>query len=157
MSAQTVYAPDAERLRRLDAMGVRVYRLRSATPRAGEPASPAADAAANAAGVRLLVVSDEARTPAADAIVRTLGVADAAIGWCVARGGKLDALDLDAGAYLVLGEHLARVLGAELPTATQQRASIVVAAAPSALRGDAMAKRLLWQALKPLKRRLAVR
>lgn len=156
MSAHAVHAPDAERLRRLDAMGVRVYRLRTASPRT-EASVSAADVAATAPGVRLLVVSDEARSPASEAIVRTLGVADAAIGWCVARGGKLDALDLDAGAYLVLGEHLARVLGAELPTETQQRAAIVVAVAPSALRGDAMAKRLLWQALKPLKRRLAVR
>ena len=140
-----VAAFDGERLRRLDAMGVRVWRLRGA----------ARGDAAPAGTVRLLVVGDDAKTPAAEAIVRTLGVDDAHVGWCVARGGRLDGLDLQAGAYLVLGEHLARVVGAELPTATQQRAAIVVAAAPAALRGNAMAKRLLWQALKPLKRRLA--
>jgi DNA polymerase III psi subunit len=152
MSAQTATAFDAQRLRRLDAMGVRVWRLRASAraEAAGEPVDAAG-------GVRLVVVSDEPRTPAVDAIVRTLGIADEAIGWCVAQGGKLASLDLAAGAYLVLGAHLARVVGAELPTAAQQRAAIVVAAAPSALRGDAMAKRLLWQALKPLKRRLAVR
>jgi len=155
MSVQAVHLPDGERLRRLDAMGVRVYRLRTTSPRADEPVAANAEPATAATRVRLLVVCDEARTPALDAIVRTLAVADAAIGWCTPRGGKLDGLDLDASAYLVLGEHLARVLGAELPTTAQQQAAIVVVAAPSALRGDAMAKRLLWQALKPLKRRLA--
>lgn len=61
-----------------------------------------------------------------------------------------------AANYLVFGEPLARALGAELPTAQQQAARIVVAAAPAQWR-DAAAKRRLWQVLKPLARSLRKR
>ena len=158
MSAQAAPAPDRERLRRLDAMGVRVYRLR---PAPGERAAAAlqqpASEDAGQQGVRLLIVCDEQRSPALDAIVRAIGLPEPQLGWCAPRGGRLEGLDLDAGAYLVLGQHLARALGAELPTEQQQRAGVTVVSAPSELRGNAMAKRLLWQALRPLKRRLGKR
>lgn len=157
MSAQAAVSHDRERLRRLDAMGVRVYRLRPAPSERHAETLPEASADTAATGIRLLIVCDEQRSSALDAIVRTIGLPEPQVGWCAPRGGKLEGLDLDAGAYLVLGAHLARALGAELPTEQQQRAGVVVVAAPSELRGNAMAKRLLWQALRPLKRRLGKR
>jgi DNA polymerase III psi subunit len=144
----------ALRLRQLDAMGIRPYQLRSRVA-AGAPAEPA-EAASQAlpATVHLAVICEEPRGAASALIAAALGLAETALRWHVPQSGRLADLDQDAAAFLVLGNHLARVLGAELPTAAQQAATIVVTAAPAQWRGDAMAKRLLWQALRPLRRHL---
>ncbi|UXI69256.1 hypothetical protein [Tahibacter amnicola] len=145
------------RLRRLSAMGVTVYRMRRGAMSAdrSESVETAPDVAAEVAARQLVVVCDEPRGPVVDAILRALGAAESGITWCRPQQGRIEGLDVGADTYLVLGEHLARVVGADLPTAAQQSAMIVVTSAPAGLRGNAMAKRLLWRALRPLKRRLA--
>lgn len=144
----------ALRLRQLDAMGIVAYQLRRRAPVA--EASETADSAATPelVAVRVAVISDQPRERTAALLAAALGVAESALLWHLPRDGKLAELDHDANAFLVLGNHLARALGAELPTTAQQDATIVVTAAPAQWRGDAMAKRLLWQALRPLRRQL---
>lgn len=145
----------ARRLRQLDAMGIVAYQLRRRTPVAlAAQMSDTAAALPEAAAVRIAVISDQPRERTAGVLAAALGVADTALHWHLPRDGRLLELDHAANAFLVLGSHLARVLGAELPTTAQQAATIVVTAAPAQWRGDAMAKRLLWQALRPLRRQL---
>jgi hypothetical protein len=150
-------ALSARRLRQLDAIGVIPYRLRSrdrvnvrdAAVAATTGAMPAA-----AVAVRVAVICEQAAGASAQTIAAALGLAEAALHWQVPADGRLPELDPNAAAFLVLGTHLARVLGAELPTTAQQAATIVVTAAPPEWRGNALAKRLLWQALRPLRRHL---
>lgn len=145
----------ALRLRQLDAMGIRPYRLRTRLIAAEQPAAETEATAETLPGtLHLAVICEEPRGKASALIAAALGLAETALRWHVPRDGRLAELDQDAAAFLVLGNHLARVLGAELPTAAQQAATIVVTAAPAQWRGDAMAKRLLWQALRPLRRHL---
>jgi hypothetical protein len=149
-------ALSARRLRQLDAIGVIPYRLRSRERvTAREAATPATTGAMSAAvTVRVAVICEQAAGATAPVIAAALGVSEAALHWQVPADGRLPELDHDAAAFLVLGTHLARVLGAQLPTTAQQAATIVVTAAPSEWRGNALAKRLLWQALRPLRRHL---
>lgn len=152
----TALAFSPRRRRQLDAMGVVTYRLRQrgvAAASAGT-AETATAIAAVPNHLRVAVISDQPRGAATRTIAAALGIAETALLWHMPRDGRLVELDLDAAAFLVLGNHLARVLGAELPTAAQQAASIVVTSAPAQWRGDGMAKRLLWQALRPLRRQL---
>lgn len=145
----------ALRLRQLDAMGVVAYQLRRRAPVAEAVAvSDSAVTAPETAALRVAVISDQPRERTAALLATALGVAETALLWHAPREGKLAELDHDANAFLVLGSHLARVLGAELPTTAQQAATIVVTSAPAQWRGDGMAKRLLWQALRPLRRQL---
>lgn len=145
----------ALRLRQLDAMGVVAYQLRRRVPVAEAVAdSDSAMTVPETAVLRVAVISDQPRERTAALLAAALGVAEAALLWHAPREGKLAELDHDANAFLVLGNHLARVLGAELPTTAQQAATIVVTSAPAQWRGDGMAKRLLWQALRPLRRQL---
>lgn len=144
----------ALRLRQLDAMGIRPYRVRTRLGAVTAPAAEAAEAAQVLDTRHLAVICEEPRGKASALIAAALGLAESTLRWHVPRDGRLAELDQDAAAFLVLGNHLARVLGAELPTAAQQAATIVVTAAPAQWRGDAMAKRLLWQALRPLRRHL---
>lgn len=145
----------ARRLRQLDAMGIVAYRLRSR----GVAAAPAAEAAdvevaADAARARITVICEQSADAVAKVLAAALGVPEGALHWQTPRDGRLTELDQNATAFLVLGQSLARVLGAELPTAAQQAATIVVTTAPGEWRGNALAKRLLWQALRPLRRHL---
>lgn len=148
----------ARRLRQLDAIGVIPYRLRSRERVAVRDASTATTAGAMpeaaVAGMRVAVICEQAAGVTAQTIAAALGLAEAALHWQVPADGRLPELDQNAAAFLVLGTHLARVLGAELPTTAQQAATIVVTAAPQEWRGNALAKRQLWQALRPLRRHL---
>jgi len=146
-------ALSALRLRQLDAMGVVAYRLRSAAMPAAAPVEVETPVA-SAPGVRVAVICEQPADTVATLIAGALGVPVAALHWQVPLDGRLPELDENAAAFLVLGQHLARVLGAGLPTTAQQAATIVVTAAPAQWRGDAVAKRLLWQALRPLRRHL---
>jgi hypothetical protein len=145
----------AHRLRQLDAMGIAPYRLRS---RGASVVSVAethdSEVATDTARARIAVICETVAGVTAKTIAAALGVPESALHWQVPNGGRLPELDQNATAFLVLGQPLARVLGAELPTAAQQAATIVVTAAPSEWRGNALAKRLLWQALRPLRRHL---
>lgn len=146
------------RLRQLDAMGITVYRLRSrgatAVAHATAAAEPERDAVADAPRARVAVICEQAAGVTAGTLAAALGVPETALHWQVPRDGKLPELDQNAAAFLVLGQPLARVLGAELPTTAQQAATIVIAPSPHDWRGNAFAKRLLWQALRPLRRHL---
>lgn len=154
MSAPAV---SAQRLRQLDAIGVIPYHLRSrdrATAQGAAPAATTGTVPAARGGARVTVICEQAAGTAAPAIAAALGLTEADLHWQVPADGRLPELDQNATAFLVLGTRLARVLGAELPTAVQQAATIVVTAAPPEWRGNAQAKRLLWQALRPLRRYL---
>ncbi len=147
----------ARRLRQLDAMGVIPYRLRSRDRVPARDTTAAASTVAVPAarvGVRVAVICEQAAGATAPIIAAALGVDGSVLHWQVPKDGRLPELDQDAAAFLVLGTHLARVLGAELPTTAQQAATIVVTTAPPEWRGNALAKRLLWQALRPLRRHL---
>lgn len=146
----------AHRLRQLDAMGVVPYRLRSRGASAvAAVAVTDNDTATDTARARIAVISAQVAGATAKILAAALGVPESALHWQVPEnGGRLPELDQNAAAFLVLGQPLARVLGAELPTAAQQAATIVVTTAPAEWRGNALAKRLLWQALRPLRRHL---
>jgi hypothetical protein len=146
----------ALRLRQLDALGVMPYRLRSRQSAANAARAETAgeDAVAPPLAVRIAVICAQPPGDAAKSIALALGVAESMLHWQSPREGRLPELDQNAAAFLVLGQALARVLGAELPTAAQQAAPVIVTAAPQEWRGNALAKRLLWQALRPLRRQL---
>lgn len=144
----------AHRLRQLDAMGIVAYRLRSRAAPAPIISTADGEAAAEIASARIAVICEHAPGATAKLLAAALGVPENALHWQVPRDGRLPELDQNAAAFLVLGQPLARVLGAELPTEAQQAATLVVTSAPAQWRGDALAKRLLWQALRPLRRHL---
>ncbi len=147
---------DATRLRLLEAMGIDVYALRA---REAAPVRAAASAAAETPA-RLAVVC--ARGVRGDArlarlfaqLPYTVGLADTAIEWLEAdANGELAGVG-DAPAYLVLGAAMARALGVQLSTMQQSTVTIAVTAEPAQLPGAAADKRALWQAMKPIVRRL---
>lgn len=144
----------ARRLRQLDAIGVTAYRLRSRVPVGAAAVADAAEVAAVTTVARVVVIGERADDAIAKRLAAALGVPVTALQWQIPRDGKLPELDQNAAAFLVLGQPFARVLGAELPTAVQQAATIVVTSAPAQWHGNALAKRLLWQALRPLRRQL---
>ncbi|HZP68028.1 MAG TPA: hypothetical protein VFB32_17125 [Rudaea sp.] len=143
---------DGERRRVLAAMGVDVYVRRAA----GREIAPVA------AGEVDLVVAcagDAARTPAAgrlrEALPRALGLAADRVRWIEAdMSGTLPAPP-EAPAYLALGAAMPRALGVHMSTMQQNSAIVAVADAPAACLGSAAGKRALWQALRPIARRLA--
>lgn len=151
---------DANRLRLLEAMGIDVYALRA------HDAAPARDAAqgnadgGESAGPRLAVVCAsgvrrEARLARLFAqLPQTVGIAADAIHWLEADAGGALSGAADAPAYLVFGAAMARALGVQLSTMHQSTVTIAVTADPAQLPGSAADKRALWQALKPIVRRL---
>ena len=135
---------EAQRRELLSAMGVDVYVLR------GAPAAPVD------AGADWLVVAasaDTQKSPQCAQLRKTLpamlGVPSERIRWIGAETNDVPR----AAAYLVLGATLAREFGANLPAAQQNAAVIAVADEPSTSFAGAMAKRALWQSLKPIARR----
>ncbi|GEM_PF-3734583 len=155
MSAAPPLGP-LQRRRVLGALGVVAYRLRGTPPAGRRHAEPnPADAARQpvAGGSPRLVVVAGDRAAAAP-LLAALGIAASDTLSLDVRDGRLSATPPVAPAYLVIGEEWARVLGAELPTPVQQAARIVVV--PARWRGDALAKRLVWQNLRPLCRALRV-
>lgn len=151
---------DAARLHLLEAMGIDVYALRT---RALSPAAATvseANAAAAGSSSRLAVVY--AQGVRADArlvrlfkhLPQAFGISSAAIDWIEADASGELADVADMPAYLVFGAAMARSLGAQLSTMQQSTATIAVTADPAQLPGIAADKRALWQALKPVARRL---
>ena len=153
---------DGRRLELLAAIGIDVYRLRrpvgEAAP-AGDPVAAPADRSAGDSGRLAIVcqrdvrVAGRSKLPIA-ALLRALRVGADAVTWVeTSTDGSVSALP-DLPAYLMIGAAAARAASAQLKLTQQQRATIVVTdEAPTLLR-DAAAKRALWQALKPLARRL---
>lgn len=165
------------RLEVLGALGIDVYRLREAFPapavveaplaqRGDDTRAPEPEAVSTAAradlresvesapvAVRLAVAcSSVARASGTvDRIVRALGIAPRAVAWIdPASAAELPPVD----AFLLVGDGAARCAAA-LPIERQNAATIVVCPEPAVALASAASRRALWQALKPLARRLA--
>jgi hypothetical protein len=145
---------DARQLQVLAAIGIDVYRLRSM------PAGAAACADAASAAPALVVACAKGDRSRADSarwlsqILRALGATDETTTWVeTAPGAALPAVP-DAPAYLMIGSDVARACSAQMPLQRQDRATIAILADIGDLGGGATQRRALWQALKPLARRL---
>ena len=147
-------------LRLLAEIGVEVYLPRAiagAQP-ASDPTAPApalagtAAAHAPVAASDILIVGHEAAPPRflAD-LLRACRLAGLAVQGSHAGVGEI----ADARGLIVLGERLARELGAALPAQRQNEIAWVVAAAATTLAGDAAAKQALWGEIKRLARQFA--
>lgn len=132
-----------------DAIGATPLRLRQRSIVVSTPNSTETEAAMRA----LVVICEVGECGAARSVLRALGIDVDTVMWLSPDTKGMFAVPPVAANYLVLGESLSRTFGAELPTAQQQTARIVVAAAPAQWRG-ATAKRQLWQSLKPIVRAL---
>jgi hypothetical protein len=135
---------ETQRLALLQAMGVEVYRLRTAAAQAQvDPREPnggvAVIGALNTVPARL-----RAQLP------RALGIGTEHVHWCDVGAGAPG----DASAYVVIGTEAARALGVQLSTMQQSTSIIAATAEAPALLRDGAARRALWQALKPVARRL---
>ena len=148
---------DGRRLEILAAIGVDVYRLRAA---ARDAATPAPSGAAAAPAARIAIVCARAARAGSSGkspltpILRALGVDAAAANWIETTGDGGAGTLPDLPAYLMIGAAAARAASQQLTLTQQQQATIVVTPEADALPRDAAAKRALWQALKPLARRL---
>lgn len=152
---------DATRLHLLEAMGIDVYALHMRAP---SPALAAVREASASPMDRLssrlaVVCAQGVRTDARLArlfkhLPQAFGISSGAIDWIDADASGALADVADAQAYLVLGAAMARALGVQLSTMQQNTATIAVTAEPAQLPGAAADKRALWQALKPIARRL---
>jgi hypothetical protein len=154
---------EAQRLQTLAAMGIDVYLLR--TRGAGIPADGknALQAEAPVAGASALLPAlvvacaqgVDADTPRLRATLPlALGIAAVRIVWIEPDAAGALAAPPAAPTYLALGADVARALGEQLSTMQQMSAVIAVADAPRACLGNALARRALWQALKPIARHL---
>ncbi|HET7064516.1 MAG TPA: hypothetical protein VFI49_09565 [Rudaea sp.] len=154
---------EGRRLQVLAAMGVDVYQLRgvSGVASAAAPAPTAAGgesagaAAANVVAVCARGARVELRLARLFAqLPRALGTAAARLTWIeMAADGTLPALP-DVPCYLFVGSATARACAAQLSLTQQNQATIAVCAEPQELLAGAPARRALWQAIKPLARRL---
>ena len=148
MSTANVTAPRRRQL--LAAMGITLYRRRAAIRAAagrdccrGSGRAAGAGRAEEGSPPQLVVVGRSADRARLALLQRLLG-SHVALQWLDASAAGLAQAPAAAPAYLVLGPALARPLGAQLPTTTQQAAQIVVTTAPVEWR-DGAAKRALWQ------------
>jgi hypothetical protein len=161
---------EAQRHEVLAAMGIDVYLLRkrdagkqsAAAVRLDVPEAVSPRAAMPADIVLVVACSRSVDADPATARLRAglplaLGVAAARIGWIETDAAGDLPPPPAAPAYLALGTELARSLGAQLSTKQQMASVIAVADAPRACLANALAKRALWQALKPVARRLRQR
>jgi hypothetical protein len=142
-----------ERQRLLHAMGIDVYVLRAA-PLAADTASAAANAGATALVVACARDDARARERLRTLLPHALGMPTDAIVWIEPDAAGALPEPPAATAYLALGADMPRALGAQLSTERQMAALIAAADAPSACLSNSLARRALWQALKPLARRL---
>ena len=140
---------EVQRLTMLQAMGIDVYRLRTAEAAASVLTFD--DVAV--ADVSVAVIGKSAAIPARfrAQLPRALGVAERHLQWCDVAAARLPE---DAAAYVVIGTEGARALGIQLSTLQQNATVIAATAEPDALLRDGAAKRALWQILKPVARRL---
>ena len=147
-------------LRLLAEIGVEVY-----LPRARAGGQPAGDAAATAPA---LLEAASRRDPVAASDILILGDEDAPPRFladlqraCRLTGLAVQTSHADVGAIagarglIVLGERLARELGAALPAQRQNEIAWVVAVAATTLAADAAAKQALWGEIKRLARQFA--
>lgn len=139
---------EAQRREMLATMGVDVYVLRSA---------PATAPAAMAGAIRIAVLcaKDDGLHPCANvlrkALSLALGCAAMRIDWI--EVASIDAVEIPAAPVcLILGAEVARAVNAHEASKRSDDVLIAVADAPRLSLGDALARRALWQALKPIAR-----
>jgi len=152
---------DGRRLEILAAIGVDVYRLRAAVPAASaqDVATPAIGTASSNVS-RIAVVCARGVRDAGNGtsplrpILRALGVDEAAAHWVEISGDRPPGALPDLPAYLMIGATAAHAASQQLTLTRQQHVTIVITPEADAMPRDAAAKRALWQALKPLARRL---
>jgi DNA polymerase III psi subunit len=137
----------------LAAMGIDVYVLRTAQ------AAMTPSTAAVSDGEWLIVAASDAAMKSIQcaqlrkSLPSIIGVASDKVRWIVAESANsFDSVPL-ARAYLVLGAALARSLGAHLSAKQQNDALFAFADEPAISLNNTMAKRALWQTLKPIARR----
>lgn len=154
----------------LAAMGIDVYLLRqrdTGTKRKvdreiAEPTAAAQIPAADAMPAKVALVVACSRSVGDDApmsrlratLAFALSIPTPHIVWIETGASGTLASPPVAPAYLALGTELARALGEQLSTMQQKSSVIAVADAPQACLASALAKRALWQALKPIARHL---
>jgi len=150
---------EGRRLDVLAALGIDVYRLRA--PGARHAATSCAGATADAAPAvapRLVIACDAAArrdtrmVRPLNHVVRALGIDSNEVAWIEsAANGSFVALP-PVDAYLLIGA--AQRCAAALPIERQNAATIALTAEPADMMRDGATRRALWQALKPLARRL---
>ena len=147
-------------LRLLAEIGVEVYLPRAIAggQAASDPTAPAPTLPETATGHDPVAASDILILGHEDAPPRFLADLQRA---CRLTGLAVQTSHADVGAIadvrglIVLGERLARELGAALPAQRQNEIAWVVAAAATTLAGDAAAKQALWGEIKRLARQFA--
>jgi hypothetical protein len=155
---------ESRRLQVLAAMGVDVYHLRSVASTAAlalpTEVREGVDTAVGAASVNVVAVCARgARTDLRLArlfaqLPRALGIAASRLAWVeLSDDGTLSALP-NVPCYLFVGSVIARAGAAQLSLMQQSQTTIAVCAEPRELLAGAPARRALWQAVKPLARRL---
>lgn len=153
---------ERRRLEVLTAIGVDVYRLRSAPATAAtsaQPVTPHVDAAAGA-GVGLVVVcahgarADVRLSRLLAQLPRALCIAASRLTWIETSADSTLAALPAASGYLLVGSSAARACAAHLSLTQQNQATIAVSAEPQELLASGQSRRVLWQVLKPLARRL---
>lgn len=142
----------------LASMGIDVYLLRTRAAQLTQAVEPD-DAAAREATRLVVACAQGAGESTHGARLRTLlplalGIPAARLHWIEADAASELPEPPSAAAYLALGAEMPRALGAHLSTMQQNAATIAAADAPSQSLRDGLSKRALWQALKPLARRL---
>jgi DNA polymerase III psi subunit len=85
---------------------------------------------------------------------RSLGIGPARLAWVEMSAGAVLPTLPDVRCYLFIGSAIARAGAAQLSLTQQNQATIAVCAEPQELLAGAPARRALWQAIKPLARRL---
>ena len=127
----------------LSAMGVDVYVLRA----------PSESVDSSADWLIVAASADTQKSTQCAQLRKTLpamlGVPGERIRWIGAETNDVPR----AAAYLVLGAALAREFGANMPAAQQRAAVIAIADEPASSFAGGVAKRALWQSLKPIARR----
>ncbi|MEO9215023.1 MAG: hypothetical protein ABI227_05170 [Rhodanobacter sp.] len=159
MSASAQPSLDAgHRSRVLRALGVTPWvRRHLAGPESADPVAMTLDDAGSVAFV--VILPHGCGTRELDLIGRALvacGAVLARAARLVVSDGQLAAPVPEARAYLVFGEAQAHALGRALPAAAMHRAQIVLVDEPALLLTRADAKRRLWNALRSVRRTLAM-
>ena len=139
---------EANRRDMLTAMGIDVYVLRGSHAKQPAPMTEWLVVAASEAAMKSPQCIQFRK-----ALPSVVGVEAERIRWIGADVDKGFDDVPTARAYLVLGAALARSLGAQLSATQQNSAVIAVADEPAQSFGSAMARRALWQTLKPIARR----
>ena len=164
-AAACQHADAGHRARVLRALGVTPWQRRTppaaiAAAAVAAPSSVASAVLGAAAGTTCVVVLPQGCSARElDLLGRALSACGAALARAArvtVSGGQLAAGVPEARAYLVLGEAQAHALGRALPAAVMHQAQIVLADEPALLLTSAGAKRRLWNALRSVRRALAV-